>query len=142
MGGIGKTTLAQKVPGDCFVRRHFVCFAWATVGKDFGTRKILEDLLLQYVYRARDDMALFSDLDLAQKLYQFLQSKRFLIVLDDVCFADAWECLRIALPSREPTASRAQLTTRDDRVANNIASSLADDKGIVQRMRFLNPDEG
>ncbi|XP_071938128.1 probable disease resistance RPP8-like protein 2 isoform X2 [Coffea arabica] len=142
MGGIGKTTLAQKVYGDSSVRRHFDCFAWATVGKDFRTRRILEDLLLQYVCRARDDMAPFSDLDLAQKLYEFLQSKRFLIVLDDVWSADAWECLRIALPSREPTASRVLLTTRDDGVADKIASSSADDKGFVHRMRFLNPDEG
>nr|XP_027116642.1 probable disease resistance RPP8-like protein 2 isoform X2 [Coffea arabica] len=142
MGGIGKTTLAQKVYGDCSVRHHFDCFAWATVGKDFRTRRILEDLLLQHVCRARDDMAPFSDLDLAQKLYEFLQSKRFLIVLDDVWSADAWECLRIALPSREPTASRVLLTTRDDGVADKIASSSADDKGFVHRMRFLNPDEG
>ncbi|CDO99295.1 unnamed protein product [Coffea canephora] len=87
-------------------------------------------------------MAPFSDLDLAQKLYEFLQSKRFLIVLDDVWSADAWECLRIALPSREPTASRVLLTTRDDGVAEKIASSSADDKGFVHQMRFLNPDEG
>ena len=112
------------------------------VGKDFRTRKILEDLLLQHVCRAKDDMAPFSDLDLAQKLYQFLQSKRFLIVLDDVCSADAWECLRIALLSQKPTASRVLLTTRDVGVADKIASSSADDKGFIHRMRFLNPHEG
>nr|XP_027067815.1 putative disease resistance protein At1g50180 [Coffea arabica] len=88
MDGIGKTTLAQKVYGDSSVHRHFDCFAWASVGKDFRTRRIL----LQHVCRARDDMASFPDLDLAQKLYEFLQSKRFLIALDDVWSADAWEC--------------------------------------------------
>ncbi|XP_071926982.1 putative disease resistance protein At1g50180 [Coffea arabica] len=112
------------------------------VGKDFRTRKILEDLLLQHVCRAKDDMTPFSDLDLAQKLYQFMQSKRFLIVLDDVCSADAWECLCIALLSQKPTASRVLLTTRDVGVADKIASSSVDDKGFIHRMRFLNPHEG
>ncbi|KAL3507533.1 hypothetical protein ACH5RR_032915 [Cinchona calisaya] len=148
MGGIGKTTLANQVYNDFSVRSHFDCIAWANVGKDFHTRTILEDLLLQNLFcRNRDDMMPFSDLDLAQKLYEsLLQKKRYLIVLDDVWAIDAWDCLRIAFPSITTASSRVLLTTRDSQVALKIASSLSSssvpaDKGFVHPMRCLNPDE-
>ncbi|KAF3679892.1 hypothetical protein FXO38_02557 [Capsicum annuum] len=45
MGGIGKTTLANKVYNDACIRSHFDVRAWATVSQQHNVKEILLSLL-------------------------------------------------------------------------------------------------
>ncbi|CAI9118062.1 OLC1v1019576C2 [Oldenlandia corymbosa var. corymbosa] len=138
MGGLGKTTLAQRVYEDQCVRKSFDCLGWARVGENFSTRKVLEDILTSVTCHKWEDMVAYTALELAEKLYNFLKQKRYLIVLDDIWGMDAWDCLSLSFPTSDKTGSRLLLTTRSTEIASKISTSL---KGFVHRMRCLTQQE-
>ncbi|XP_071900928.1 probable disease resistance RPP8-like protein 2 [Coffea arabica] len=88
MGGAGKTTLAKKV--------------------------------ITMLMSGRNSTAVLGmqEQDLEQRLYQDLQDKCYLVVLDDVWKEEAWDCLARAFPDVN-TSSRLLLTSRNRDVAQH-----------------------
>ncbi|KAK7321309.1 hypothetical protein VNO77_31822 [Canavalia gladiata] len=81
LGGVGKTTLAQLVYNDDRVCSHFNTKIWICVSEYFSIKRILCSIIQSVVREKYDDF----DLDVIQrKVQELLQSKRYLIVLDDV----------------------------------------------------------
>ncbi|XP_047259071.1 putative late blight resistance protein homolog R1A-3 [Capsicum annuum] len=113
MGGIGKTTLAKEVYNDESIRLHFNVHYWATVSQKHNVKEILLSLLRcakgEHFYM--DDEA-----ELADILQKSLKGKRYLIVLDDMWYSEAWDAVRLCFPS-ENNGSRILLTTRNTEVA-------------------------
>ncbi|CAI9118067.1 OLC1v1019582C1 [Oldenlandia corymbosa var. corymbosa] len=137
MAGIGKTTLARSVFNDPPVRRHFDCFALASVGSCFQTRLVFQDILLSLCSCPPQDLIPYSDSELAEKIFNVLRTRRYLIVLDDVWDNSAWDCLSLAFPSSENTGSRVLVTTRYLGVAHMTASG----NGFIYPMSSLNQEQ-
>ncbi|TVU23470.1 hypothetical protein EJB05_25839, partial [Eragrostis curvula] len=115
-GGLGKTTLA-KAMYDKLNRIKFRCTAFVPVGRDRELKEvflnILMDLDKEYTglkYRA------FNQMQLINELREFLGSKRYLIVLDDIRKTKSWDELKLALAENN-SESIIITTTRNSAVA-------------------------
>ncbi|XP_066360105.1 disease resistance protein RPM1-like [Miscanthus floridulus] len=129
MGGLGKTTLVRQVYKKDEVKQHFNCFAWIAVSQSYNIEHLLREMLKQLQEKQKDVPHRVDTMDLAslvEKLANFLQDKRYLIVLDDMWSRDAWVLLDHAL-SIGKKGSRIVITTRNEDVA-----SLADDEQHTQ----------
>ncbi|KAK2640082.1 hypothetical protein Ddye_027877 [Dipteronia dyeriana] len=114
MGGIGKTTLAQKVFNDEAVK-DFNPRAWTCVSNDFDVLKISKAILESITLSSCD----LKELDAVQKkLQEAVAGKKFLLVLDDVWSKDyrSWEVLRSPFKAGAD-GSKIIVTTRDKDVA-------------------------
>ncbi|XP_059640749.1 disease resistance protein RPM1-like [Cornus florida] len=115
MGGLGKTTLVKKVY-DQAVRKHFESQAWITVSPSFKMKDLLIDMIQQLKGSVAQEMERMNTERLMYIIHEFLQGKRYLVVLDDVWDIPFWEDMNNALPNSY--GSRIMLTTR----SNDIAS--------------------
>ncbi|GKV14897.1 hypothetical protein SLEP1_g25700 [Rubroshorea leprosula] len=102
-------------------------------GKTMLVKAIFSNLLMQLGMVRKDES--WSTEELRKRLGLFLAWKRYLIVLDDVYTADAWEKLKYAFPNSS-NGSRVILTTRDACVPRNIKAHTR-----VIQLRLLNDDE-
>ncbi|XP_075086707.1 putative late blight resistance protein homolog R1A-3 [Nicotiana tabacum] len=134
MGGIGKSTFAKKMFSDPSILEFFDVRGWITVSRDYSVRKMLLSLL-QDATAVKENLDNVSDGDLAGLLKKRLNSRRYLIVVDDIWSIEAWDDIRQWFPENSNT-SRILLTTRDMKVAR-YASSPKD----PFPMRFLEPKE-
>ncbi|PHT25319.1 hypothetical protein CQW23_35049 [Capsicum baccatum] len=132
MGGIGKTTLANKVYNDACIRSHFDVCPWATISQQHNIKEILLNLL-----RCTKDVTFDMDdeAELANMLQKSLKGKRYLIVLDDMWKSEAWDAVRLCFPS-ENKGSRILLTTRNTEVACD-----AETENLSLQMDIMGPDE-
>ncbi|KAI9188594.1 hypothetical protein LWI28_006768 [Acer negundo] len=92
MGGIGKTTLIQKVYNDDAVK-DFDPKAWVCVSEDFDVLQISNAIIRSITLLPSD----YKDLNSVHvKLKELLNGKKFLLVLDDVWSNDdkSWQTLR------------------------------------------------
>ncbi|PHU07946.1 hypothetical protein BC332_24435 [Capsicum chinense] len=137
MGGIGKTTLANKIYNDQFILFRFDIRAKATVSQEYCTRNVLLRLLssvsgsrkIDESYEQQDDG------QLADRLQKLLKGKRYLIFIDDIWAKEAWDDVKQCFPDYN-CGSRILLTTRIMEVAEYASSG----KPPCQ-MSLLNHDE-
>ncbi|XP_045084215.1 disease resistance protein RPM1 isoform X1 [Aegilops tauschii subsp. strangulata] len=137
MGGLGKTTLVRQVYKKDEIKQNFNCSAWISVSQSYNIQHLLREILRQLQEEEKDIPCQVDTTDVAslvQTLANFLQDKRYLIVLDDVWSRDAWVLLDHAL-SISNKGSRIILTTRNEDVA-----SLADDEHGIQ-LKMLGKEE-
>ncbi|XP_027120877.2 probable disease resistance RPP8-like protein 2 [Coffea arabica] len=143
-GGIGKTTLANKVYNQHQIRSHFECFAWVYVGINWTIRDILVNILHQLLpsrlTKKNKELMMMTmvdveDVELAQQVHEVLQENVCLIVLDNCCTYEFWDSLRMALPTEEENASRFILTTRQRDLAVRVGA------GFIWDMQNLDPDQ-
>ncbi|CAM0147247.1 unnamed protein product [Urochloa decumbens] len=131
-GGLGKTTLARKVYHE--VGGQFNCKAFVSVSQTPDISRLLHGLLSQLDLpppsRARELT------DLIDYLREYLLTKRYLIVVDDLWDVGAWNIIKCVFPENGK-ASRVIVTTRQRDVAVSCSS---DDQG-VHPMRPLNDQD-
>jgi len=81
MGGLGKTTLAKHVFNDHEISKHFDLRIWICVSDDFNVKRILQSIIECSIGKNPN----LGDLEARRKrVEEALQSKRYLLVLDDV----------------------------------------------------------
>ncbi|KAM3320913.1 hypothetical protein P3S67_008115 [Capsicum chacoense] len=137
MGGIGKTTLANKIYNDQFILSRFDIREKATVSQEYCARNVLICLLssvsgsrkIDESYEQQDDG------QLADRLQKLLKGKRYLIFIDDIWAKEAWDDVKLCFPDCN-CGSRILLTTRNMEVAEYASSG----KPPCQ-MSLLNHDE-
>ncbi|XP_044465847.1 disease resistance protein RPM1-like [Mangifera indica] len=141
MGGMGKTTLAKQVYDDRQVKKHFTTHAWITVTRNFKTEELLKDMLRQLFRAIRKSVPkavqTMSSYELKKIIKDFLEERRYLIVLDDVWHINDWDALKYALPTNN-CGSRVMLTTRNVDLA---FTSRIESEGRVYNMQPLPPEE-
>ncbi|XP_021991879.1 putative disease resistance RPP13-like protein 1 [Helianthus annuus] len=138
LGGIGKTTLAKVLYNDknvtehrqstdtsapTNVKKHFTLRAWVCVSNEFDVYNISK-AIFQAVGGGEEQ---FNSLNLLHEaLKEKLESKRFLVVLDDVWNEshDKWERLRSPFAVGAP-GSKIIITTRKTKVATVMNSVQA-----------------
>lgn len=116
MGGLGKTTLAQRVYNDPLVTKNFELRTWICVSDDFNARRLTKSIL-DSIDRKSCDLV---DLDALQtSLRDKLKGKKFLVVLDDVWTEKErdWDVLRLPFIAGA-LGSKIIVTTRSKKVAS------------------------
>ncbi|EEF27370.1 Disease resistance protein RPH8A, putative, partial [Ricinus communis] len=119
MGGLGKTTLAKKLYTHNDVKYHFDCKAWVYVSKDYRRREILQGIIMDANALNKEEMENMEKLkeeELLKILSEFLEERRYLVVLDDIWSMEAWDGVKTAFPHGK-NGSKILLTTRNKEVA-------------------------
>ncbi|XP_078159341.1 putative disease resistance RPP13-like protein 3 [Carex rostrata] len=134
-GGLGKTTLAQKVYNRDKLEGQFDCRAWLSISQTYNLNELLREILYKVKPQIKKKNPPDRDLRVKLKNY-FLNSKRYLIILDDVWDINLWRQLKMVLPEMY-NASRVIITTRSLDVAK-----AADCKTKPYKLRYLSDTEG
>jgi len=129
MGGLGKTTLARKVYNSTQVKQHFMCHAWVYVSNECRVRELLLDLLKHlmpdFEQQCRGnkkgkkntlDINSLSEEELKKQVWNCLERKRYLVVVDDLWKRQDWEEVQDAFPDNN-RGSRILITSRLKEVA-------------------------
>ncbi|KAL4353198.1 hypothetical protein GQ457_06G000900 [Hibiscus cannabinus] len=123
MGGLGKTTLVANTFNKQVVKQHFDCCAWITVSQQYVVTELFKSIIKELYDKAKEkidpviNLDSMSYRDLMGELLNFLQPRRYLIVIDDVWSTNLWQDISIALPD-SMNGSRILLTTRKEDVAS------------------------
>ncbi|WVZ49957.1 hypothetical protein U9M48_001268, partial [Paspalum notatum var. saurae] len=116
VGGLGKTTLAKAVYDK--LKSQYECGAFVSVGRELDLVKVFKDILFNLdkgKYQKIHNDGRSADL-LICELREFLENKRYFIVVDDVWEVKTWERIRLALVENK-CGSRVITTTRKFDVA-------------------------
>ncbi|KAI3854337.1 hypothetical protein MKX03_012799 [Papaver bracteatum] len=114
VGGLGKTTLAKKIFKHDAVMRDFDCHAWCSISQQLNMRDVLLKIINKLTNSNETEL---SDEDLVEKLYNYLQDKRYFIVVDDLWSSQDWNVFKPAFPEGK-RGSNILLTTRNKEVAS------------------------
>ncbi|CDP11163.1 unnamed protein product [Coffea canephora] len=134
MPGLGKTTLARKVYNNQNVTRRFHCRAWCYVSQVYEKKELLLKILHD-MHGLSDEICQMTTEDLESKLRQCLLKNKYLIVMDDVWDARAWNDLQNSFPD-DNIGSRILMTSRHCHVALEIEPN-----GDPHLLRSLFEDE-
>ncbi|KAI4979045.1 hypothetical protein ZWY2020_015798 [Hordeum vulgare] len=122
VGGIGKTTLAQKIFNDETMKAGFDKTIWLSINKDFDKVELLRTIITQAggVHGGEKALAVLQPI-----LATALKGKRLFLVLDDVWNHEAWgDVLKTPLANVVARGSRVLVTTRDEKVARAMKAVL------------------
>lgn len=121
MGGLGKTTVTQKIFNDVAIVDRFDRRIWVSVSQTFTEEEIMRSIL-----RSLGDSSIGDDRsEQLRKINQYLMGKRYLIVMDDVWSIDNkwWHRISEGLP--KGNGSCFVVTTRNLKVARGMGVSEA-----------------
>ncbi|XP_065000214.1 disease resistance protein RGA2-like [Musa acuminata AAA Group] len=133
IGGIGKTTLAQKVFNDGKIKASFRTTIWVCVSQEFSET----DLLRNIVKGAGGSHGGEQSRSLLEPLVEgLLRGNKFLLVLDDVWDAQIWDDLLRNPLQGGAAGSRVLVTTRNAGIARQMKAAH------VHEMKLLPPEDG
>nr|UBY07500.1 NBS-LRR disease resistance protein [Dasypyrum villosum] len=128
-GGLGKTTLARAVYDK--IKGDFDCRAFVPVGQNPDIKKVFRDILIDLSGgNPHCDLAILDANQLIKKIHDFLENKRYLVIIDDIWDGKLWEGINFAFSSNNNLGSRLITTTRIVSVSNSCCSS--DDDSVYQ----------
>ncbi|XP_044984694.1 disease resistance protein RGA5-like [Hordeum vulgare subsp. vulgare] len=133
-GGLGKTTLANQVYRN--IGDRFDCKSFVSLSQNPDIGMIFRTMISQV---KKDECELTGSGDLEQlinELRDFLQDKRYLIVIDDIWSTQAWKIIKCAF-SENTCGSRIIVTTRIGTVAKSCSSPDCD---LVYELKALSED--
>nr|UBY07005.1 NBS-LRR disease resistance protein [Dasypyrum villosum]UBY07064.1 NBS-LRR disease resistance protein [Dasypyrum villosum] len=134
-GGLGKTTLAKATYDK--IKVQFNCDAFVPVSQNPDIKKVFKNILYEldknkYAHIRNEE---WEERHLIDELMEFLNGKRYLIVIDDIWSGEAWELIQCAFSKKSP-GSRLITTTRNFSVSKACCSSEDD----IYRMEPLSDD--
>ncbi|KAH7689012.1 P-loop containing nucleoside triphosphate hydrolase protein [Dioscorea alata] len=135
IGGLGKTTLAQKLYRDNAVSNNFGKRIWVTISQENSLMGLLRKLLEEVRVVEKEKLEKMTENDLIDMLNDSLRTQRFLIVLDDIWREDVWNQMQRSFPDVN-NGSRVLITTRFLNVAKG-----ADPRSTPYELPLLNDDE-
>ncbi|KAM0896118.1 hypothetical protein ACQ4PT_023382 [Festuca glaucescens] len=115
-GGIGKTTLAQKIYNDQKIKGVFSNQAWICVSQKYSEVAILKEVLRNFGVHEEQGETVG---ELSSKLAAAVTDKSFFLVLDDVWQPEVWTNL-LRIPLHAAATGVILATTRHDTVAHAI----------------------
>ncbi|KAI4984770.1 hypothetical protein ZWY2020_017400 [Hordeum vulgare] len=133
-GGLGKTTLANQVYRN--IGDRFDCKSFVSLSQNPDIGMIFRTIISQV---KKDECELTGSGDLEQlinELRDFLQDKRYLIVIDDIWSTQAWKIIKCAF-GENTCGSRIIVTTRIGTVAKSCSSPDCD---LVYELKALSED--
>ncbi|KAK2986965.1 LOW QUALITY PROTEIN: hypothetical protein RJ640_004926 [Escallonia rubra] len=130
-GGSGKTILAKNVYDSKNVRGKFDCHAWVHVSPSFSEDELLRDVFKQ-LFPASKHTFCSKGMDLQANLRDYLQRKSYVIIFDDICSKEQWECIYKALPVGSK-GSKIIVTTRKTDLASNFSNCIHTLDGLLAK---------
>ncbi|KAL2243704.1 UNVERIFIED_CONTAM: Disease resistance protein RPP8 [Sesamum indicum] len=94
MGGTGKTILARNIFDHSYVVHRFDKRIWFTISQKYSVHEIFARLLND----GKDKEVSETSAELGERLYKNLFGQRYLIVMDGVWSAKAWDALKLFFP--------------------------------------------
>ncbi|XBI50646.1 hypothetical protein VPH35_114025 [Triticum aestivum] len=129
-GGIGKTTFTQHLYNDKRVEDHFTVRVWVCVSTDFNVLNLTRQILRCIPASEKEEHSCTvetANLDQLQKsIVERLQSKRILIVLDDIwkCNSESdWNNLLAPFRKGQTMGSMVLVTTRFPSIAHMVRTT-------------------
>ncbi|CAO2149937.1 unnamed protein product [Urochloa humidicola] len=121
-GGLGKTTLAKAVYDQ--LKPHFEHTAFVPVGQNPDVKKVFRDILigLDKEKYTNSDLMVLDEKQLMDELNEFVEEKRYFIVIDDIWDKTTWNLIRGALQDSN-CGSRIIVTTRISEVATHAGEA-------------------
>ncbi|KAM3729389.1 hypothetical protein ACB098_12G007800 [Castanea mollissima] len=121
MGGSGKTTLAANIYNKDDVKKHFdYCCAWITISQAYELEDVLRSLIEEFHESRKEtkpaDLNSMNYKLLVKTLVNYLEKKRYLLVLDDAWDTNLLDEIKVSLQDN-CIGSRIILTTRKEDVA-------------------------
>ncbi|RCV39148.1 hypothetical protein SETIT_8G200100v2 [Setaria italica] len=139
-GGLGKTTLANAVYKK--IRAKFDCYAFVSVSQTPDLKKLYNSLL--YDLGKSINEKTLGERQLIEVLREFLEDKRYFVVVDDVWDISVWKMIRCALPDND-VGYTIITTTRISHVAEQAGGaynmkplSLNNSRKLLYRRIFGN----
>ena len=130
-GGVGKTTLAQKIYNDQKIKGNFSTQAWICVSQEYSEVALLKEVLRNIGVHHEQEGTVE---ELSRKLVEAIQDKSFFLVLDDVWEPEVWTNL-LRTPLHGSTGV-IMVTTRHVTVAQAIGVE------DVHRVDLMSADVG
>ncbi|KQJ87679.1 hypothetical protein BRADI_4g12893v3, partial [Brachypodium distachyon] len=130
-GGLGKTILAREVYEHERCGRQYEPRAWVHAGER-GAGDVLEEILDELGMPVDAATNCGNVIKLSTRIRDFLGSKRFFIVIDDMR-KEFWNIIKNAFPALNGMSSRVIVTTAVHSIANACSAH-----GHVYMMRTLN----
>ncbi|EEC66502.1 hypothetical protein OsI_32611 [Oryza sativa Indica Group] len=136
-GGPGKTTLARAVHEK--IAAQFDCAAFVSISRNPDIRMIFKKILhqLEKEKYANINESSWDDTQLIDELREFLQDKRYFIIIDDLWNERVWDYIKCAFP-KDNLGSRLIMTTRNVNVSKACCSANND---IIYKMKPLSDDD-
>ncbi|WVZ02317.1 hypothetical protein V8G54_023123 [Vigna mungo] len=147
MGGLGKTTLARKVYNNSQVMNQFDCRARVYVSNECRVRELLLGLLKllmpNFEQQRRgnkkgkesvEDVNNLSEEELKKQVWNCLERKRYLVVVDDLWKRRDWDEVQDAFPDNN-RGTRKLITSR----LKEVALHAGDD--VPHYLQFLSAEE-
>ncbi|XP_047091284.1 putative disease resistance protein RGA4 [Lolium rigidum] len=131
-GGIGKTTLAQRIYNDQKIKGVFSNQAWICVSQKYSEVAILKEVLRNFGVHEEQGETVG---ELSSKLAAAVTEKSFFLVLDDVWQPEVWTNL-LRIPLHAAATGVILVTTRHDTIAHAIGME------DVQRVDLMSADVG
>ncbi|THU62352.1 hypothetical protein C4D60_Mb01t04240 [Musa balbisiana] len=133
IGGIGKTTLAQKVFNDGKIKASFRTTIWACVSQEFSGTDLLRNIIEGAGGKYNREQ---SRSQLEPTVERLLRGNKFLLVLDDVWDAQIWDDLLRNPLQGGAAGSRVLVTTRNEGIARQMKAAHG------HLMKLLPPEDG
>ncbi|KAK2985296.1 hypothetical protein RJ640_024292 [Escallonia rubra] len=130
MPGLGKTTLAKKVFKS--IKHRFECSAMVYVSQEPNPREIMKDIARQVGLDQKEKREEY----LETSLYEFLEEKRYIIMLDDIWDNETWDAMKICIPIKFANGGRILLTSRNSGVGRYIGGESS-----LHELVPLNPND-
>ncbi|XP_074356798.1 putative disease resistance protein At1g59620 [Apium graveolens] len=135
MGGLGKTTLAEKIYNNSTIKTYFAGLAWVSISQKWQTKLVFQRILVCLAHEKKEEI-LKMDFDKSvENLVEIQQKKKCLIVLDDIWSKDAWDSIKLAFTA-EKSISKLMLTSRNVDVAEHV-----NPKGLIHQPGLLSADQ-
>ncbi|CAL4980113.1 unnamed protein product [Urochloa decumbens] len=133
--GLGKTTLAKAAYDK--INQKFDCCAFVPVGQNPVLKKVLKDILVDLTNDERKkyendpdkkrytgaDLVQLEARDLIRELREFLERKRYFIVVDDIWDTEIWGYIEVAFTDSN-NGSRIVTTSRNSEVSQKIGHQI------------------
>ncbi|MED6200011.1 hypothetical protein PIB30_081199 [Stylosanthes scabra] len=119
MGGLGKTTLARKVYNCHEIKSYFGCRAWVYVSNDCRVKELLIGLIKCLMPNLQYEHGMAVD-ELKLMVREFLTTRRYLVVLDDLWKTQDWDEVQDAFPNNN-NGSKILITSRLKEVASHTS---------------------
>ncbi|XP_066389763.1 putative disease resistance protein RGA4 [Miscanthus floridulus] len=131
-GGVGKTTLAQKIYNDDKIKGTFNKRVWICVSQEYIEIDLLKQILRNFNVPYQLDE---TPGELARKLEEATENKSVFLVLDDVWKHEVWTNL-LRIPFGTAATAIVLVTTRSDSVADAIGVEYK------HHVDFMSPEVG
>ncbi|XVE59671.1 hypothetical protein DITRI_Ditri05aG0064600 [Diplodiscus trichospermus] len=117
IGGSGKTTLVANTFNKQRVKQYFYFCIWITVSQQYAIEDLFRSMVRE-INKPREEVPVqvdtMRDRELVEKLVEYLQPRRYLIVFDDVWSIKFWQEINIVLPEVKSDIHKIEPFKKDD----------------------------